>query len=209
MRRGIVNSYRLLWVALILGFGLLIWWFTMRSTGARRLAEEFDPAQIKRLPTEEEQQQEPELPKPDNFADAAPKEIVVDDADFAITGPDGLTVMKLWVRKGTRDGSEFKLEKGTLELEMKNKSTLLLNVTDGLFASEEGSVRVEGSITGQIYGTDQFFEARRLVWMQDSNSVRTETVRYIGPFVDVTGDRMDFDVATGEITFDGPVTAGI
>lgn len=209
MIKGLLNSYRVVWILLILAFAGLIWWFSVRSPEAIQQAQEFDSSQIKRLPADEPQDTGEEEDPADSFQDTAPREIVVDDADFNITGADGDVEMKLWVKSGTRDGSEFKLVQGTLQFQMKNHSTLLLNVTDGLFASEEGSVRVEGSITGQIYGTDQFFEARRLVWQQDSNTVHTETVRYIGPFVDVTAQSMDFDVESGEVTFSGPVTAGI
>lgn len=208
MANGIVNSYRLLWVGMILLFGGAIWWFSLGSPDARSQADRFDPSQIKRLP-EDKPAEEEVKDLAESFEDTAPKDILVDNADFTITGPDGMTQMTIWVEQGTRDGGDFKLVKGTLKLQMENHSSLLLKVTDGLFSSEDGRVRVEGSITGQIYGKQQFFEARKLVWQQDTNIVQTDTVRYIGPFVDVTADSMEFDVQSGEVSFEGPVTAGI
>ncbi len=209
MNTGLLNSYRVIWIMLILLFGGLIWWFALRSPEALKVASEFDASQIKRPAPEQSAAQEDADAKATTFEDTAPKEIVLDNADFSITGQSGNVEMKLWVKTGTRDGNEFKLKEGTLQFQMKNHSTLLLNVTDGLFASGENSVQVEGSITGQIYGTEQFFEAKRLIWQQDSNCIQTESVRYIGPFVDVTALGMQFDVESGEVKFDGPVTAGI
>ncbi|MCB1217514.1 hypothetical protein KDL44_08975 [bacterium] len=210
MRKGIVNLYRLSWLALILLFGLLIWWFVLRSPEAIRLANEFDPDSIKRLPLDKEEQEAQQAAEQteQTFAELAPSEISVDDADFEITGPDGRTQMKLWVRRGVREGSEFRLEEGAMRLQ-RDDSVVLLSVTDGLFASEEGSVRVEGSITGELQGRDMFFESRHLVWDQNGNTVQTDTVRYIGPFVDVTAEHMNLNLVTGEVEFAGPLTAGI
>ena len=206
MPRGILNSYRIAWIVVILLFGTAIWWFALRSPEARRHAGSVSSEQVKLL---RDTELEPEETKPGSLEDSAPKDIQVDNADVVIVGQEGDVEMRLWVKTGTRDGSTFKLIEGTMQFLLKDKRTLLLRITDGSFASEEGRVRVEGSITGNVDGTSQYFEARQLVWSEHSNQVETHSVRYIGPYVDVTGDNMIIDVETGQVFFDGPVTAGI
>jgi hypothetical protein len=206
MPKGIINSYRLVWVFVLVLFGAAIWWFALRSPEASRHAGTISSDQVKLV---RDKEQDPVEEKPQNLLESAPKDIEVDDADVVIVGKDDAVGLKLWIKNGTRDGSTFKLVEGTIEFLKDNQTTVLLHVTDGSFASDAGQVRVMGSITGNIDGTNAYFEAKNLMWNQDSNLVEAHSVRYIGPYVDVTGERMLIDVKTGHVIFDGPVTAGI
>lgn len=206
MPKGIINSYRLVWIFVLVLFGTAIWWFALRSPEANRHAGTVTSDQVKLV---RDKEQEAVEEKPQNLLDSAPKDIEVDDADVVIVGTDGRVGLKLWIKSGTRDGSTFKLIEGTIEFQMENQTTVLLRVTDGSFASDEGQVQVMGSITGNIDGTNAYFEVKELIWSQDSNLVEAHSVHYIGPYVDVTGESMLIDVTTGNVSFDGPVTAGI
>ena len=65
------------------------------------------------------------------------------------------------------------------------------------------------TLLGYIAQGGQYFRASQLVWDQSSQSVTTSEVRYVGPSVEVTGEKMHVNLATGQVRFDGPVEVGI
>ena len=72
-----------------------------------------------------------------------------------------------------------------------------------------GVVRISGSLSGYISGTKQYFETTELVWYMSSTDVKTNTVSYRTPNMTVRGERMNLDLATRHITFEGAVEAGM
>jgi hypothetical protein len=68
---------------------------------------------------------------------------------------------------------------------------------------------VEGSMHGELLGTGQSFDAKRLRWDEQTNVIQAESITYFGPRLVVNGEAMRITLPTGVVEFTGPVTSTI
>jgi len=133
----------------------------------------------------------------------------VDGVDFSLSSPDGELILRLWAKQGCKEGKIFALAEGVMMFSLPEHDSLLLKLSDSLFSTETDTVEISGTITGEVLGTGQFFEAQELHWRLDKQQVSANKVIYRGPNIDVSGEQMTLDLATGEIAFEGLVEAGV
>jgi hypothetical protein len=148
---------------------------------------------------------------PDQDAGKTPEPFKVDvsAASLTLSSSDGSLQMRVWADKAEKTGAIYKIKDGSLQFMLENRDTLIVRVTDGSLQHDNQIARVDGQLIGHLIEGNQYFSAEKLVWNVNSKQVQIEEVRYIGPSVEVTGHSTRIDLATGEITFTGPVEAGI
>jgi hypothetical protein len=117
--------------------------------------------------------------------------------------------VRIWARQAEKNETGYAIEDGVLQFAMEERSTLMLHVEDATFTAATDIVELSGSLTGHVTGSDQYFEATKLTWKLDSTLVRTDKVVYRAPNIDVSGERMILDLASGEVRFEGQVEAGV
>ena len=187
----------------MLCFGLAVWWVVAVWLHGPRFTEvKPEEVQSTAVPA-------PNPPKQSIGESAGPLKMDVNQAELSLSSGDGALKMRLWAAKANKLGDYFKIDEGTLQFTMKDRNTLLLKVSDAEYRRERGVATVSGTLIGSIVGTGQYFSADKLSWDQAGHTVSTETVRYVGPHVDVTGQKMRIDMDTGIVTFEGPVEAAI
>lgn len=161
----------------------------------------------------------PEAMQSSEFADA-PKEQSVDEqarglkvgleeAQITLSSGDGKLKMRMWATDGQKDGATYRVNDGVLLFALENQDSLILKVSDAEYRVEQDIAYVKGTLTGYLVGSQQFFSAAELAWDQQDKSVTARKVTYTGPHVEVSGEEMQVDMATGEVRFRGPVDAGI
>ena len=101
------------------------------------------------------------------------------------------------------------MAEGVLLFSLPDHDSLLLKLSDSRFSTETGVVEISGTIIGEVLGTGQFFEAEQLHWRLDEKQITANKVVYRGPNIDVSGEKMTLNLATGEVTFAGLVEAGV
>jgi hypothetical protein len=202
-RAPLLSGYWLFWAAVLVAFGLAVWWVVAVWLHSPRFTEvKPEEVQSTAVPTPN--------PEPQNIGEAAgPLKIDVNKAELSLSSGDGELKMRLWAAKASKIEDYFTIDEGTLQFTMKDHNTLLLRVTDAEYRRNRGVATVSGTLVGSIEGTGQYFSAEKLSWDQAGHTVTTETVRYVGPHVDVTGKQMRINMDTGVVTFEGPVEAAI
>ena len=165
---------------------------------------EVDPADVKIKSLEGEQLREPSI-----AGDGGPEEVEISGAEFVIKSADGSLVMKVWADEALKNESRYSVREGVLQFVMDQRNTLLLKVSNASFSDESGIARVSGTIVGNIVGSEQFFSAENLTWDQSTEQVSASAVSFVGPSLEVMGERMVIELATGEVRFEGTVTAGV
>jgi len=75
--------------------------------------------------------------------------------------------------------------------------------------SDDAYVTVEGSMHGELIGTGQSFDAKRLRWDEKTNVIQAEAVRYFSDRIKVDGETMRIALPAGVVDFGGPVTSTI
>jgi hypothetical protein len=200
---GLVNGYRIAWAlgALLFMFGA--WWLAVRSP-AGRIFEKIEPGDVKIKSLEGQRMQEPTIE-----GEGGPRDIEVLGAEFVIKSADGSLVMHVWADEARKDEGRYSVREGVLQFVMDQKNTLILKVSNANFSDASGIARVSGTIVGHIVGSEQFFSAEDLTWDQSTEQVRATTVSFVGPSLEVKGERMVIELDTGEVRFDGTVTAGV
>jgi hypothetical protein len=202
-RARLFSVYWLSWAAVLLSFGLAVWWVLAVWLHGPRFTE---------VKPEEVRSTAVPAPNPESQSigdTSGPLKMNVKQAELSLSSGDGALKMRLWAAEAGKQGDYYNIDEGTLEFTMKDRNTLLLRVTDAEYRRERGVATVSGTLVGSIEGTGQYFSAERLSWDQAGHTVTTETVRYVGPHVDVTGQQMRIDMNTGTVTFEGPVEAAI
>ena len=138
-----------------------------------------------------------------------PVNVDVNGASLTLSSSDGSLQMRVWADTAAKQGTNFDIKQGAMQFVMENRDTLLLRVNDASMSTVSNVVKVSGSIVGRLVSGGQFFSANKLRWDQDLKRVEVSEVHYVGPGVEVTGKLMLIDLATSEVTFQGPVKAGI
>jgi hypothetical protein len=201
--RQLFNAYRLFWLAAVLLFAAAIWWLLMRVTATPPFTA-VSPEDVQSTEVAEQNPPEPSIEKL-----AGPLSIDVEQAELSLSSADGQLKMRVWADSARKKGDLYELNEGALQFSLKDRSTLLLRVSDAQYRYEAGVAYVSGTLVGSIIGTEQYFSAEKLSWDQVQSTVTAETVRYAGPHVEVTGTKMIIDLVTGKIRFDGQVQAAI
>lgn len=202
-RRSWINSYRLAWLAIVLLFALSIYWVLFlrpRDAASTRVSPEDvqSPVVDQGNPPEQEASKRPE-----------PFRVDVSGASLSLTSKDGTVQMRVWADEAFKHGTDYNIKEGALQFVLDNRDTLLVRVTDASMSTVSNIATVSGSLIGQLVDGGQYFSARRLRWNQNEETVQVSEVRYVGPSVEVSGQTMIIDLATGEVQFQGPVEAGI
>lgn len=208
MRRGAaVSLYGVAWLLAGLACCALLLWLLILRPGARGTAVPLE--RIKLDSRKDDAKGGPDQPAPSVDDQAAAIELGLQDAELSITSGDGSISMTLWADAGSKVGGNYRIKTGALQFAQKGKDTILIRVTDASFVRERGTAKVRGTLTGYIYGSDQYFTAQELYWDKDKSVVTAHAVRYVGPSVDVSGSEMSIDLITKAVRFEGPVEAGI
>lgn len=198
-----INAYRVFWLAVVLLFGISVYWVLFIRPR--------DPASTRVKPEEVQSPVVDQANPPEQSVSKRPDPVNVDvnGASLTLSSSDGTLQMRVWADAAAKQGTDFEIKQGALQFVMSNKDTLLMRVNDASMSTVSNVVQVSGSIIGRLVNGGQYFSAKKLRWDQNQQRVEVSEVRYIGPGVEVTGKSMSIDLATGEVTFQGPVEAGI
>jgi len=131
------------------------------------------------------------------------------ELEMSLSSGSGDLRLRVWAEEAVKDKRSYAINNGALQFAMENRNTLLVRVEDARFAEEDQAVKVSGSLTGYITGSNQYFEAKQLSWDMSTNEVRTEKVTYIAPNIQVSGECMCLDMDTGNVRFEGTVEASV
>lgn len=180
-----------------------VWWMLF-VTPANKIFTEVEVSQIK-------SQAIPDKPiKIETIQERIGKvDFDVDGVDFSLSSMDGELILQLWAKKGAKEGKTFSLAEGVILFSFPERDSLLLKLSDSKFSTQTDTVEISGTITGEVLGTGQFFEAQELHWRLDEKQITASKVIYRGPNIDVSGEQMTLNLATGEISFEGLVEAGV
>jgi len=202
-RAPLLSVYWLFWAAVLLSFGLAVWWVVaVWLHGPKYTQVKPEEVQSNVLPAPDR--------SPQNIGEtASPLKINVNQAELSLSSGDGQLKMRLWAAKANKIEDYLTIDEGVLQFTMKDHNTLLLRVTDAEYRLNRSLATVTGTLIGSIEGTGQYFSADQLSWDQAEHTITTKTVRYVGPHVDVTGQQMSINMDTGVVTFEGPVEAAI
>lgn len=223
MRNGkaLITRYRIGWLLLVALFVIAVVWLVVVSSPAPVAPGDVRSAvQVENPPAQTVQEGTRMLQR---------LKANMTELQLTVSAGEGQLRLRIWAAAARKDGSRYAIEDGLLQFEMENRDTLLLRVEDAVLQYDQraellaaaldslwwlrtpsaGALRVNGSLTGLIVGTDQYFEATGLLWDQLSSQIRTSTVTYRAGGIEVDGERMCLDLVTGEITFEGPVEARV
>jgi hypothetical protein len=138
-----------------------------------------------------------------------PVKAYLDQAELSVASPDGSTRLDVQAQQAEKDGDHYRLKVGRISIHSETVDHLQLAVTDGTYIEEPGSAYIEGTMSGQIMGTDQRFLAERLRWDEKTNIVHAEAVSLSTDALVVRGERMRILLPSGVVEFEGPVTASV
>lgn len=198
-----INAYRVFWLAAVLLFAISVYWVLF--------VRPRDPASTRVKPEEVQSPVIDQANPPEQSVSKRPDPVNVDvnGASLTLSSSDGTLQMRVWADAAAKQGTNFEIKQGALQFLMANKDTLLMRLNDASMSTVSNVVQVNGSIIGRLVNGGQYFSANKLRWDQSQKRVEVSEVRYIGPGVEVTGKSMSINLATGEVTFQGPVEAGI
>ena len=212
--KGLLNPYRLFWLILVALFGCFMWWWLFLKPQ--------NPVFTNITPEEVQRDDLDNLSPPAQSIDerAGPMSLDVSKANMTISSTNGELEMRVWADKATKDADVTTIKHGALEFILKDRGTLLLEVSDTVLRmdNKEGKVAditASGNLIGQLLPRDrnvqgsQYFSAEELSWDRATTVIVAKRVRYIGPGVQVDGQQMSIDLDTSEVKFEGPVKAGI
>lgn len=195
--------YLLIWGAVLAAFASLLWLAVyVWLQGAEFTTVK--PEEVQSTAVPESTRKEPSIEE-----QAGPLKVGVSEAQLSLSSGDGQLKMRVWADQALKEGGQFSIDEGALQFTLQDHNTLLLRVSDADYRQESGVAHVSGTLIGSIEGTGQYFLAESLSWDQAQLYVTAEKVRYIGPHVDVTGEKMQIDLATGEVSFLGPVEGAL
>ncbi len=143
---------------------------------------------------------------------AGPLNLNAEGAELNISSSDGSLIMRLWADSVRKEGPDINVAEGVLQFEMSEGSSLLVRVSSCLINIEDDDLMtVSGDIKGNIRGTGQYFSGSHLSWDRSGNAIEVDEVYYVGPNIEVRGERMtvELDPDNLRVTFDGPVEAGV
>ncbi|MCH7472336.1 hypothetical protein IIA79_05225 [bacterium] len=196
-------GYRYAWAVLVVLFGLSVWWVLFKmETGP--VFSDVDPSEVKKSTRSSESQEAQAIAER-----VEPLNMELSKAEFSLSSADGFLIMRVWADKAVKEGGHYTIDQGVMQFALEDRNRLLLKVADATYRVESGVARVTGTLEGYIETGGQYFEAKEVTWDQGTKLVSATTVRYVGPHIEVTGERMSIDLATGIVTFDGPVEASI
>ncbi len=184
-------------------FCAFIWWMLFVKP-ANPIFTEVDPGAVKINSIDDDPIEIADINK--RMGDVG---VQVGGVDFSLSSRDGELILRLWAKEGGKVGNTFTLEEGVILFSLPEHDALLLKLSDSKFTSEIGTVEISGTITGEVLGTGQFFQAQELHWRLDEQQITANKVVYRGPNIDVSGEQMNLNLETGEISFEGLVEAGV
>jgi hypothetical protein len=211
---GIVTTYRLTWLVLLALVVAATVWLALGRRIVPVPANEVRPTIAAQEEPQQEYRQEP-------FADLI---IEMNEIELSLSSREGSLKLRVWAREAEKNETGYAISDGVLQFAMEERSTLLLHVQDASLATATDTVELSGSLVGHVMdgsqtgevqpdaddtGGDQYFEATRLTWNMNESVIRSDKVVYRAPSIDVSGERMILDLATGGIEFEGKVEAGV
>jgi hypothetical protein len=194
-----VTGYAVAWTGLAAGFVVGLWLLLTRLPAEQLRPGELEP--LTRVPNERSG------PTIDDELSAT--DLTLGDAELTVSSSDGKLRMRVLIHTGRKERGLYTIEEGALQFSLGDKETLLLRLNNATYQREAGVARVRGTLVGYIAEGGQYFKAEELAWDRSSSSVTTEEVRYVGPSLEVTGERMRVNLETGVVKFEGPVEVGI
>jgi hypothetical protein len=138
-----------------------------------------------------------------------PSRIEVSDAELTIASADGYLKMHLWAKNVNKNGTTYDIADGVMRFQLENRDTLQLELSDARYATGDNSLHVQGELRGTIIEEQLQFTASSLSWDRRESKIHASEVWLRGPVVDVRGEDMVFDLVTGIISFNGPVSAAL
>jgi len=204
LRQGrFITVYRLTWLALVAVFCFAVWLLLYVMPASPKFSE-VRLAQMKLIG------QDPSLtPEQSIEEQAGPLQLEATGWELSLSNHEGDLLMRIWARKAVKEGDRFSIDEGALQFVTEGRNVLLMRVTDATYQREKDVARVSGTLVGEVTGTYQYFSATELAWDQGTNVVTTSSVRYVGPRIEVRGEEMSVDLRTGNVSFAGPVEAGV
>jgi hypothetical protein len=201
--RNWINPYRLAWLAAVLLFACAVYWLLFLRPR--------DPASMRVRPEEVQSPVVDQGNPPQQQASKRPEPFSVDvsGASLTLSSKDGTLQMRVWADEAFKHGTDYSIKEGALQFVLDNRDTMLVRVSDAKMSTVSNIATVSGAIVGQLVDSGQYFSARKLTWDQGGATVIVSEVRYVGPSVEVTGRTMVIDLTSGEVSFEGPVEAGI
>jgi hypothetical protein len=202
-RQGWLSAYRLIWAGAALAVVALVAWLVSRDPGSAY--EHAVPGELK----SSVEKVKPRELSIDESASALQAEL--GDAEISVRSSDGKVKMRLWADEARKSAGHYTLKEGALQFDMSDggvDNSVVLRVSDATYRREAGVVRVSGSLVGHVIGGNHYFAAEELYWDQSEARISARRVHYVGPALDVSGDSMSIDLATGQVDFTGPVEAG-
>jgi len=196
---GFVTAYRLTWLAMLAIVVAITLWLALGRRVEPVSPEDVRPSIATPVNLTQEYQKEP-------FADLI---VNMSELELSLNSSDGSLKLRIWARKAEKNETGYEIEDGALQFEMAEGSVLELHVQDATFTAATDIVELSGSLTGHVTGSDQYFAATKLTWKLDGTLIRTDKVVYRAPNIDVSGERMTLDLASGEVRFEGQVEAGV
>lgn len=201
-----INRYRLFWLAMLAAFSLFVYWLLFVKP-ASPLYTEVDPDEVRTAAIDDQPEPEPTLGQR-----AGPLQLNAEGAELLISSSDGSLIMRLWADSAVKEGPEINVTEGVLQFEMSGGGSLLVRVSRCLIRIEgDDLMTVSGDITGNIRGTGQYFSGSHLSWDRSGNAIEVDEVYYVGPNIEVRGAQMrvELDPENLQVSFDGPVEAGV
>ena len=208
MFKGLLNPYRLTWLAIVALFVLALWWLLFIRP-QNPIFTQISPKEVQR-------------PDVDVFTPPAesidektgPMSLDVSKANMTISSTNGELVMSVWADKANKKANVTTIKQGALEFKLKDRDTLLLKVTDAVLTlspqtADLDTASASGNLVGELVNNGHRFSAEKLSWNRATNTLVARRVLYVGPNVQVEGQEMHINLVTNQVTFEGLVKAGI
>lgn len=198
-----LNRYRIFWLATIAAFAVLIYWLLFIKPAGPEFTQ-VNPEEVRNTAISDMPEKEPTIGER-----VDPLQLNAEGAELTISSSDGSLIMRLWAKSAVKEKQVFTMDEGALQFVMSSGTTLLVHVGSCEFRRKEDLITVRGDITGSISGTGQYFSGKRLSWDRNENIVSADEVTFVGQNIEVHGQKMHINMETGEVTFEGPVEAGV
>lgn len=198
-RRWLPTAYGMLWFAVVGVFVGLSWLALTRGQLDRIAPGELDSGDIRPI-------DQPGASIEEGFVAT---DLTLRGAELTVSSADGDLRMRIYADLGAKRDNVYSIEQGGLLFTLENEDTLLLRLSNATYRREAGVITVRGTLTGYITEGGQFFQASELLWDESARSVSTQEVRYVSPSLEVRGERMNIDLETGTVRFDGEVEVGV
>lgn len=198
-----LNRYRIFWLTMVAAFAVLVYWLLFVKPAGPEYTE-VNPEEVRNTAISDSPEKEPTIGQR-----VDPLQLNAEGAELSISSSDGSLIMRLWAKSAVKKKQVFSLDDGALEFMMNSGTTLLVHVSSCEFRRKEDLITVQGNITGSISGTGQYFSGKRLSWDRNQKFVTADEVTFVGQKIEVHGQKMHINMETSEVTFEGPVEAGV